>query len=180
MNKYLVLVNKTHEFKSSDLKLIKTNSQYAEVFLEEKTYQQFLKLKEYVLKQGYEIEIESGYRSKEEQEQIFQEIQKEKGLEHTLKYVARPGYSEHQTGLALDFCLKENNQYYVDFAMQNHPVLKLVADNASNYGFIIRYPKDKEFITGYGYEPWHLRYVGSKALEITENNLTLEEYLERK
>ncbi len=179
MDKYLILVNKNHKCKDNDFHLSQTNSLYANVFLEEKTYHQFLKLKEYVLKQGYEIDLESGYRSKEEQEKIFQEVEKQKGLDHTLKYVAKPGYSEHQTGLALDFCLKENNQYYVDFAMQNHPVLKLIADVAPDFGFIIRYPNGKENITGYGYEPWHLRYVGYRAKEIANNNLTLEEYLER-
>ena len=181
MSKYLILVNKNHEFKNNDFQLVKTNSKYADVYLEIKTYQQFLKLKKYIKKKGYEIDIESGYRPYEEQELIFKKIKEEKGLEHTLKYVAKPGYSEHQTGLALDFCLNENNQFYVDFEMTNHPVLNLVASSAFKFGFIIRYPKGKEKLTGYGYEPWHLRYVGKKAaLDIYKNNLTLEEYLERK
>ncbi len=178
-NNYLILVNKTHLCSYNDFKIIKVNSAYnPDAYLEEVTYKAFLKLKDFVKKEGYDIEIESGYRSKELQEKIFNETKEQKGLEHTLKFVAKPGYSEHQTGLSVDFCLKENNKFYVDFEMQEHPVLKLVADNADKFGFIIRYPKGKENITGYGYEPWHLRYVGEVAKIIKEKNITLEEYLE--
>ena len=180
MSKYLILVNKNHKFKDNNFHLVETNSAYAKVYLEERTYQQFLKLKDYIKKKGYDIDIESGYRSYIEQELVFNETKMQKGLEHTLKYVAKPGYSEHQTGLALDFFLKENNKFYVDFEMTNHSVLEIVASSSFQFGFIIRYPKGKEKVTGYGYEPWHLRYVGKKAaLDIYKNNLTLEEYLER-
>ncbi len=180
MNKYLILVNKTHACPKNDFTLVPVVSDYKEnVYLEKNTAQAFTKLQAFVKKQGYQIEAESGYRSKEYQEKVFKEVEQEKGLAHTLMYVARPGYSEHQTGLAVDFCLKDENDYHVDFEMESHPVLDIVADNAYKFGFIIRYPKGKEDITGYGYEPWHLRYVGDVAALITSQNLTLEEYLER-
>ncbi len=179
-DKYLILVNKTHACPENDFQIVKVNSQYKDnVYLEKQTALAFDKLKAFIKSQGYDIEVESGYRSKEYQAKVFEEIEAEKGLEHTLRFVARPGYSEHQTGLAVDFCLKENNRFYIDFEMQDHPVLKLVADNACQFGFIIRYPQGKENITGYGYEPWHLRYVGNFAQEIKNQNITLEEYLEK-
>ena len=78
------------------------------------------------------------------------------------------------------FILYENGVFYEDQKMRNHPVLKIVADNAWKYGFIVRYPKGKEKITGYGYEPWHLRYIDDIEIAkyIYDNNLCLEEYLE--
>ena len=102
------------------------------------------------------------------------------GLEHTKKFVAVPGYSEHQTGLAVDFLLYENNEFYEDQKMKGHKVLEVVRENAYKFGFIIRYPEGKESITGYGYEPWHLRYVDDVEIAkyIKENNLCLEEYLD--
>ena len=88
-------------------------------------------------------------------------------------YSARPGYSEHQSGLAIDV----NS---LDQDWENTPEGKWLSANCYKYGFIIRYPKGKEDITGYMYEPWHIRYVGKDLAEKLYNNgnwLTLEEYL---
>lgn len=181
-NKYLILVNRENPMINEEkYKKVLCESIYANNrTLEEKTYEYFLKLKKFIKRQGYIIDIESGYRSRQYQEKVWNECLKLHGLEHTKRFVARPGYSEHQTGLAVDFLLYENNTFYEERKMENHPVLQLVANNAYKYGFIVRYPKGKEHVTGYGYEPWHLRYIGNKKIAryIKENNLCLEEYLD--
>jgi D-alanyl-D-alanine carboxypeptidase len=180
-NKYLILVNKNHPMENEEnYEKVLCESIYAsDRTLEKETYESFLKLQEFVKEAGYTIAIESGYRSQEYQKKVWDECLALHGLSHTKRFVAVPGFSEHQTGLAVDFLLYENGVFYEDQKMKNHPVLKLVADNAYKYGFIIRYPSNKEQITGYGYEPWHLRYVGSSkiAKEIKDKNLCLEEYL---
>lgn len=183
-DKYLVLVNKDNPLKDESMyEKVDCASPYAEDrTLEKETFEAFLNLREFVKNNGYTIEVESGYRSATYQQKVWDEVVKEKGLEHTKKYVAKPGYSEHQTGLACDFLLYEDGMWYEDHKMKGHPVLKLVADNAYKFGFIIRYPEGKENITGYGYEPWHLRYIKyiPIAKYIKDNNLCLEEYLEMK
>lgn len=182
-NKYLILVNQNHPLHEEEqFKKVVCPSLYCKGrMLEKKTCKQFLKLKKFIKKCGYTIEFESGYRTKEYQQKIWDECVKLHGLKHTKKYVSPPGYSEHQTGLALDFLLYENGQFYEEHKMKGHPVLKLVAENAYKYGFIIRYPKGKENITGYNYEPWHLRYIKNidKAKFIRDNNLCLEEFLKQ-
>lgn len=182
-DKYLVLVNRDCEMiNNQDYELVKCNSKYnQDCYLEKETYHQFLKFKKYIAKQGYIIDIESGYRSKETQQEVWQEILKLNGLEYTKKFVAVPGFSEHQSGLAINFILYENGKFYEDNKMRNHPIVDLVASSAHQFGFVIRYPYGKENITKYGYEPWHLRYVGLiPAKYMYEKKLCLEEYLERK
>lgn len=180
-DKYLILVNQNNPMKNEEeYEKVLCDSIYADDrTLEKETYEQFLKLRDFVDDNGYTIAIESGYRSAEYQKKVWDEIEQEKGLEHTKKYVAVPGYSEHQSGLAVDFVLYENGVFYEDHKMKGHPILKLVADNAYKFGFIIRYPEGKEQITGYGYEPWHLRYIKNVdiAKEMKDKNLCLEEYL---
>ena len=134
------------------------------------------KLLEAAKKEGYNIVVDSGYRSYEYQEKVWEQCIKDKGLEHTLKYVAKPGFSEHQTGLAIDFGCFRNNKY-IDELDENDPEEIWLLNNAYHYGFILRYPLGKENITGYNFEPWHFRYVGPKLSKyLYENNLTLEEF----
>lgn len=181
-NKYLILVNKDNPMKNEeDYEKVLCKSIYADDrTLEKKTYEQFLKLQDFVKTQGYIIAIESGYRSSSYQKKVWDECVLLHGLEHTKRFVAVPGYSEHQTGLAVDFLLYENNKFYEDQKMRGHKVLEVVRENAYKFGFIIRYPEGKENITGYGYEPWHLRYIDNVEIAkyIKENNLCLEEYLD--
>ena len=180
-DKYLVLVNQKNPLKDESIfEKVNCDSKYAENrILEIKTYEAFKKLQEFIKDEGYTIDIESGYRDIKYQQAVWDECLKEKGLEHTQKYVAKPGYSEHQTGLAVDFILFEDDRWFLEHEMKKHLIVKLVADNAYKFGFIIRYPEGKEDITGYGYEPWHLRYIDDieKAKYIKDNNLCLEEYL---
>ena len=177
--KYLVLVNPWNKYPDNiDFNIIDVNSKYAENrFAEENTFKAFLKLKEYALENGYDIEIESGYRSVEHQQRVFDNCANQKGLEYAKKYVAIPGYSEHHTGLALDICLKQDDKYIIEHNLPDD-FKNFLKENAYKFGFIIRYPKGKEDITGYNYEPWHIRYVGNIAEYIDKHNLTLEEYLD--
>ena len=120
----------------------------------------------------------SGYRSYATQNAIYQAKLKAAGLEYTSKYVAYPGQSEHQTGLAMDVTNEAGVQKPLtqDFGQSKEG--KWLQANAHVYGFIIRYPAGKEGITGYNYEPWHIRYVGPDVAKIIQaQDLTLEEYL---
>ena len=129
---------------------------------------------------GYSIVVSSAYRSYAKQSILLQEeIQKNERLgmspkaakKDALRTVAPPGFSEHQTGLAFDIGS-------VDRSFANTIEAKWLAENAYLYGFIIRYPKDKTNVTGYIYEPWHVRYLGGKkAKDVYLSGLTLEEYL---
>ena len=101
------------------------------------------------------------------------------GEEYASIHVAKPGFSEHQCGLSADVSSKSVNlQLTIDFEHTKEGIW--LFNNAHKFGFIIRYPKGKEYITGYAYEPWHIRYVGkSIATTIFNNNLTLEEWYEQ-
>lgn len=116
----------------------------------------------------------SGYRSYETQDALYKERVKSVGKKEAEKYVARPGESEHQSGLAMDVGTKN---YLHNENIGNTKEGKWLKDNAYKYGFIIRYPKEKEYITGVNYEPWHIRYVGcDMAKAIESKGITLEEY----
>jgi len=114
----------------------------------------------------------SAYRTYSQQTTLFQNYVRKNGFHKALTYSARPGYSEHQTGLGFDLTHRNGK------LLGNNQTSRWLANNAHRYGFIIRYPEGKEHITGYTYEPWHVRYVGvNVATEIFEQRLTLEEYL---
>jgi len=180
-NKYLILVNKNNPMPDEiKFNIVETDSKYAKDRpLEEKTFEAIKKFRNYAKENGYVIDIESGYRSKDYQQKVWDELESEKGLEYTKRFVAVPGYSEHQTGLAVDVVLYENGSWYEDQKLKGHPIVDFLKNNCYKFGFIIRYPEGKENITGYGWEPWHLRYIDDvdKAKYIMENNLCLEEYL---
>lgn len=129
---------------------------------------------------AYEENVElagvSGYRSYERQEELYRESLARAGWEHTEKYIAPPGGSEHQTGLALDLSSPsvgcELEESFADTAEG-----RWLARYAPLYGFVIRYPRGRESITGYAWEPWHIRYVTQPlAFYLTKAGLTLEEY----
>ena len=121
-------------------------------------------------KSGINLTVFSSYRSFEKQKYLYYVVNKEND-----KYSARPGYSEHQTGLVVDISTR-NIGLIEDFKYSNE--YKWLIDNAYKYGFIERYPINKEAYTLYSYEPWHFRFVGKQTSEyITKNNLTFEEYI---
>ena len=139
--------------------------------LETICYSQFQALSGAAAKEGLSIYLQSGYRSYHDQEIIYDNYVKEDGKEAADTYSARPGYSEHQTGL----CIDVNT---IDDAFGYTPEAAWLAEHAHEYGFIIRYPQGKESYTGYKYEPWHIRYVGSKlATKLHKSGQCLEEYL---
>lgn len=129
-------------------------------------------------KEGFTLKARSGYRSYATQDGLYRSNVAKNGQTYADKYSARPGHSEHQTGLAMDITSSSvNNQLSETFGETAEGLW--VAQNAHRFGFIIRYPKGKESITGYNYEPWHLRYVGpTLAGEIFQSTLTMEEYFD--
>lgn len=128
--------------------------------------------------EGHSILAVSGYRSYERQKAIFLGNVKKHGFKKANTFSALPGQSEHQTGLAMDVSSASVN-YRLSNNFAETPEGMWLNDNAHLFGFIIRYSQDKVHITGYQYEPWHIRYVGiDAATEIKMNNLTLEEYLD--
>ena len=139
--------------------------------LDATAYQAFLQLQADAAKAGHSIPLVSGYRSYSYQAQLYDSYVARDGQAAADRYSARPGHSEHQSGLAMDVGAIDNNYGQT-------PAGQWLNAHCAEYGFILRYPQGKESITGYMYEPWHIRYVGSAAAKaIMANGLTLEEYL---
>ena len=180
-NKYEIIINKANAVSQDIIKEYTIVDVYDNAIkgikLEEETYLNYLKLKNNLLERGYYINIRNGFRTFNDSSNIYNSYVKEKGLNYAKKYVAKPGTSEHNTGFAFDFIITNNkNSLKTNYESDEYFYLENIA---YLYGFIIRYPKDKEEITGYNYEPWHLRYVGQElAKYLKKNNLTLEEYYE--
>ena len=131
----------------------------------------FLKLIAQMQKGGYAIGNNySGFRSYGTQAQLYQSYVNREGQAEADRYSARPGYSEHQTGLAFDVI--GTNGHLVE----DESAAQWLLDHAADYGFVVRYLKGKESVTGYMHEEWYLRYVGKEAKEIAASGLTLEEY----
>ena len=130
-------------------------------------------------KSGIYFIVDSGYRSYFYQKVILEELVKKEG-NIAYQKVAKPGSSEHQTGLAIDIAYYKNGVYSDDVKEYDDEAIWL-ANNSYKYGFILRYPKGKEDITGYQYEPWHFRFVGlDLAKKLYDEGITLEEYEKRK
>ncbi|MFU0799580.1 MAG: M15 family metallopeptidase [Xylanivirga thermophila] len=129
-------------------------------------------------KNGMKLYGVSGYRPYERQKQIFDQKALATGEAEAMKYVALPGQSEHQTGLAMDITSEKGAKNLLKEGFGKTPEYQWLKENAHKYGFIIRYPQGKEDITGYNYEPWHIRYVGVKsATKIFKKDITLEEFI---
>jgi hypothetical protein len=134
-------------------------------------------MKSAAAKQGYTLNIASGYRSFEYQKGLYWRYVSLYGQAEADRFSAYPGYSEHQTGLAFDIG-GSNSSTWVNEGFDSTPEAKWLAKNAHQYGFILRYPPGKEHITGYMYESWHFRYLGVElATKVYNSGLTLEEYL---
>lgn len=136
--------------------------------LDESTYNAYLKMKK---ASGYDMSIVSGFRSYEKQKATFAYWESIDGFERADRYSAQPGHSEHQTGLAMDISSLKQSYGETDEG-------KWLAANCWKYGFLLRYPKNSEHITGYIYEPWHVRYLGTSTAKLVhDSGLTLEEFL---
>lgn len=127
--------------------------------------------------EGIVLVFGSGYRSEELQTQFYNQYVAQDGQAAADRYSARPGTSEHQTGLAFD-ATNVSEKCHLEICFEGTPEGMWLKQNAHKYGFIIRYPNGKESVTGYQYEPWHMRYVGKElAVEMnTQNITTLEEF----
>lgn len=141
--------------------------------IDERAYLPYLNLCEEAKKDGFFLIVDSAYRSFYYQEKVFDTFRKDKGEEYANSFVALPGTSEHQTGLAIDFAAFHKGIYDDELTKEEIDWLK---NNAHKFGFILRYPEGKENITGYNYEPWHYRYVGELSILFHQFNITLEEY----
>ena len=136
--------------------------------LDSGAYAAWVRMKE---ETGYDFTLLSGYRSYQRQQELFDYWVEQDGYEAALMESALPGRSEHQSGLAMDVGKLEYEYAHTDEGIW-------LAENCHKYGFIIRYPEDKTEITGYIYEPWHIRYLGeSTAKLVHDSGLTLEEFL---
>ena len=137
--------------------------------------------KEDLAKDGVYVELDSCYRSTAEQQEIIDEFTKKYGEDYVKQYVSKPGYSEHHTGLAIDlFLVIDGKKVYENEEMVQHPeIWEKVHAKLADHGFILRFLEGKEDITGYSYEPWHIRYVGDPKIahEIMDKGITFEEYL---
>ena len=177
LNSITILVNKYNYLKKdyvpNNLVIL---DEYAKpgIRLNSEAYDKFKKMaSDAYLQDELKLRIVSAYRSFEYQENLYNKYLKFESQDKVDTYSARSGYSEHQTGLAIDIDneIIEYNKFHLtrEFAW--------MSNNAYKYGFILRYPLGKENITGYKYEPWHYRYVGEKiANYIHENDITYEEY----
>ena len=137
------------------------------------TYDAFLNLWEASNEQGYYLMISSSYRTYDKQQEVYDDYKESRGTEYADSIAARPGYSEHQTGYTIDMFEKGTTQK----TFHTTESYDWLINNAHKYGFILRYPEDKEDITGYSFESWHYRYVGiDVATYIYENKITFDEY----
>ncbi|WP_438543556.1 M15 family metallopeptidase [Clostridium sp.] len=139
--------------------------------------QAFNKMKEAAKKDNISIDIGSSFRSYSYQDNLYKSYVKSVGEKNADKFSAKPGHSEHQTGLTVDI-VGSNPTEAINSKFDNSKEAKWLLLNAHKFGFILRYPKGKEHITGYKYESWHYRYIGvSHSKYFYDNTLSLEEYL---
>ena len=179
-NKYDVLVNKKYklpeDYIPNDLEEVNINYAYEHKYLRHEAKIAFENMAYDASKLGYKIILVSAYRNYQYQQSLYQEYVDTMGIEYAKMCSAEAGHSEHQTGLALDI-MGSNGDYNL-FSESKEFVW--VKENAHKYGFILRYPENKTKITGFKYEPWHYRYVGTTlATYLYENDLTLDEYKEK-
>lgn len=177
----LMLVNKYYKLPSDYVPddLVNVSTKYAwgdagSKQVREIAYNAFLDMWNEAQNDGFYLMINSAYRSYQSQEKVYDDYMKKRGERYADTIAARPGSSEHQTGLSLDIFSKNNSNKNTFKDTEEALWLK---DNAHRFGFTLRYPEDKVNITGYGFESWHYRYVGIEAATyIYENNITFDEY----
>ena len=180
----LILVNKTNRAPAVPMTLVKPDVTPTEEALGENIYMRpeaasaLEALVDGAAQEGITLYATSGYRSYSTQKAIFDRKLEKMTEAQANKSVAKPGYSEHQTGLAMDVEGETTKGTGLTAAFGDSPEGIWLAENCTDYGFIIRYPEGKSSITGYVYEPWHIRYVGVEAAkEIRELDVTFEEYI---
>ena len=178
----ILLINRDNLFNEDDIKNLEMveyeNYKEDTLYIEREAFRHFEMLKAHLKVDGIVIDISSAYRSLEKQESIFLDYMKRYGIDEADELVAMPGTSDHHTGQAIDIVIMKDGSFIEEREelLKEEEVFKKIHQSLKYFGFIVRYPKDKEEITGFTYRPWHLRYIGEDdALKI--NDLTLEEYL---
>ena len=174
--KELMLVNKYNKlpdtYEPENITNISLTYSYSGNKTSQEALEYYKKMHEAAKQEGINLVISSAYRSYQEQQETYDEYEKIKG-DGIENYAARPGHSEHQTGLAFDILTLGVTTTKFDQTKE----FEWLKENSYKYGFILRYPKGKEDITGYDYESWHYRYVGEQAAKIIhDEDLTFEEY----
>jgi len=181
---YLALVNKLNPLPDGWERALETvhftNTVGDDVEVEAKAYDAYLELKADLEREGVYVDLDSARRSVAEQQRILDDFIEKYGADYAKKTVATPGYSEHHTGLALDlYLIIDGEDVTENEDMMEHPeVWGKIHAKLADHGFILRYLEGDEHITGYGYEPWHIRYIGDAdiAREIAGAGITFEEY----
>ena len=157
-------------------KMVKVSNTYSygnDQMLTEDTFNAFKEMWEAAKSEGLSLIINSSFRSYEDQEEVYEYYKATKGEEAADLIAAHAGFSEHQTGMAIDIQTRGSRAA----TFEEFDEFKWLEKNAYKYGFILRYPKDKEYLTGYEYESWHFRYVGKEVAKyIQENKITFDEY----
>lgn len=175
---FLIIVNKFYHldksYERTNLQNINLAYAYANNSAAEIVIKKFKQMRDDIEEEmNVHLMVNSSYRSYEDQEEIYNEFKKV-SLKYADSYAARPGYSEHQTGLAIDITSLEHptaNEF------KESEEYKWLKENCHKYGFVLRYPEGKEHITGYSTESWHFRYVGEEAAtQIYKENITFDEY----
>lgn len=174
----LILVNKfnylKNDYEPSDITSLDLSYSYDNNRVSKETSDAYLEMAKAAKKDNISLMANSSFRTYDRQEAVYKEFYYSKGVSYADQYAARAGYSEHQTGLAIDI-FTSGRSTTSDFDTSD--AFKWLQTNAHKYGFILRYPKDKEYLTGYNYESWHYRYLGVEtATKVYESGLTYDEY----
>ena len=180
LNTFYTLVNKYNYLKEEFVpnNLVEMTTPYSKegIYLVEEARDNFYKLVDKAKEEGLTIRAISAYRGYTYQKRLYDKYVEADGVNKADTYSARPGYSDHQTGLVVD--VDNTISSFENFT--NTKEYQWMLDNSYKYGFILRYPSGKESITGYQFESWHYRYVGLKlAKKIKASNLTFDEYFTR-
>lgn len=184
--KDLILVNAKHGLDESYQASLRTICN-GRIQASERLYDALVEMLAAASEEGYSYWIASAWRSRERQQKLVDEdvrlamnkgMTYEQALKETYKETMPAGHSEHETGLALDILCAGN--MVMDASQEKEPANIWLCENSWRYGFVLRYPKEKEAVTGISYEPWHFRYVGKKAAAyMYKHDMTLEEFWER-
>ena len=182
-NEYFILINKDNKLSEDYVpnNLKKSEAKFLDYVqdnnLENNTADAVKKMFDAAMEDGISLVGVSGYRSYSVQKGLYDTRMEKNGEEKTRAYTAEPGASEHQSGLAIDILCDEYQT--LDEGFENTDAFRWLKENCYKYGFILRYLKGKEDITGYNYEPWHFRYIGNEevAQDIMNRGLTFEEYI---
>lgn len=176
-DKYTMLVNKFNkipdDYDPGTIKKFSATYAYGEVHAEETCYNAFITMAKAAKEEGITLILTSGYRAHDKQQKIYDDMKNSKGEDYADKYAARPGFSEHETGLSLDILTYGG----LTDTFKTTETYAWLHKNAYKYGFIERYLEGKEYLTGFEAEAWHYRYLGvDLATKVYEEGITYDEY----